>query len=108
MSNTGTVPEQETKNGTDEASINQTRVISTQELVDSMVAIDKSMGPPKGDATIDRRANFQRTQYVSSLWSVCGDTAQEPAFRKDVEMVLGFLHKENPYVSRATTSRGER
>jgi len=53
MSNTGTVPEQKTSDGTVEASTNQVDV-STQELVDSMVDLNASLGepwknPPKTD-----------------------------------------------------------
>ena len=108
MSNTGTVLETETKNGTDEASTRHTDVISTQKLVESMVAKDKALGHPAYTLTPARFANFQSTQNTAAGWpSVRDDMTREPAFRKLVETVIESLEREVSHVSYSPKPWGE-
>lgn len=108
MSKAGTVPEQKPKDEIDEASTDQTIVKSTQELVDSMVALNASLGQPWQNPTKDRCGNFQMTSYHSGTWpSVQGDPKREPAFRQALQEVLRSLHVEKSQVSQAPKPRGE-
>jgi len=100
MSNPGTVPEKQSNDGKDEASTKQTDVESTQQLVDSMLAMNQSLGQPIFKPTAARFANFQRTHNASEIWrSMGGNTSREPAIRQAVQEVLKSLREEKSQVS---------
>jgi len=83
-------------------------VKSMQELVDSMVAMNQSLGQPILTPTAARFANFQRTQNASGIWpSLRGDTTREPAFREEVVGVLESMREELSNVSQLSKPRGE-
>jgi hypothetical protein len=106
MPNADTVPEQKTNDGIDDASTNETDVISTQELVDSMVAIQQCRGCSRD---FERLGKFGIPNGPSSFWTLLnGDKAQETALRERLEEVLSSLHQENPNVSQVSTSTGQR